>query len=141
MDRFFILGLIAASFLSGCIGQPYIYGNNPGVGYDYGYALGAGFFTGKQPVILPNYLVQAVSPEHRRYAERAGSEPGWYTCNGWVYTPQGEAAYYASQSAKTDHLTGQLRLTDTPPRPRLKDTDGYGRLIYPDPCFHVRNQK
>ena len=139
MGRFFALIPFVVAFLfTGCISRGYIHGRTPTDGYNLGYAWGAGMLTGRQPPIMPDPMVQRVSPEHRRYAVQAASEPGWYSCNGWTYTPSGEAAYFVSQSVYTDYVTGQLRLTDTPSRPRRVDTDGSGRLIYPDPCFHAR---
>ncbi len=140
MSRFFTLISFVVSFLfSGCIAQPYIYDNNPSSGYNRGYALGAGLFTGRQPAVMPDAWVARVSPEIASYADRAATEPGWYTCNGWVYDPNGNAMYFAAQSAKEYH--GQYRLSDTPPRPQKYGTDGYGRTTHPDPCYHVRTNQ
>jgi hypothetical protein len=139
MNRFFALILFVVSILvTGCIGQPYIYGNSPGAGYNRGYALGAGLFTSRQPAMMPDAMVARVSPEISSYARQAAADPRWYTCNGWVYNPDGSAMYYVSQSVYTDYNSGQLRLTDVPPRPQKYGTDGYGRTTYPDPCYHVR---
>ncbi len=123
---------------SGCIAQPYVYGNNPGAGYNRGFAWGTSLMTSKQPAAMPDAMVARVSPEIASYARQAAADPRWYTCNGWVYNPDGSAMYYVSQSVYTDYNSGQLRLTAVPPRPQKYSTDGYGRTTYPDPCYHVR---
>ena len=123
---------------SGCIAQPYIHGNSPTVGYNRGFALGAGMFTSRQPAVMPDPMVAQVSPEIAAYARQAAADPGWYTCNGWVYNPEGSAMYYVYQSVYTDYGSRTYRLTNSPPRPQKYSTDGYGRVIYPDPCYHVR---
>lgn len=132
-----VLAFVALT-ASGCIGQPYIYGNNPTMGYNRGYAFGASLFTSRQPAVMPDAMVARVSPEIAAYAQQAAADPRWYTCNGWVYNPEGSAMYYAYQSVYTDYGSRSYRLTNTPPRPQKYGTDGYGRTTYPDPCYHVR---
>ncbi len=138
MNRFFFFVLFVVSFLfSGCIAQPYIYGRTPTDGYNEGFAFGSELFTSRQPAVWPNPLVMKVSPAIKSYAEQAMA-PGsqWYSCNGWVYDPDGQAMYYIAQTVSKYY--GQYRLNDAPARPAMYGTDGYGRTTNPNPCWHIR---
>lgn len=139
MNRFFFLILFVVSLLfSGCISRGYIHGRTPTDGYNEGYALGASMLPSKKLPTQPNAMVALVWPQVADYWRQASSVPGWYTCNDWVYNPDGEAIYYAYQSVYTDYNTRELRLTQAPPRPQTSDTDGYGRKIHPNGCYHVK---
>ena len=141
MGRTFALALFVASLLfSGCISRGYIHGRTPTDGYNEGYAWGASLLPSKEKPIQPDARVAKMVPEIASYGLQAATVPGWYTCNGWTYTPKGEAAYYVWQRTYTDQVTGELRLTNIPARPQMRSTNGYGQMTYPDPCFHVKDQ-
>ena len=94
--------LIASLLFSGCISRGYIHDRTLTDGYNEGFAFGSELFTNRQPAVWPNPLVMKVSPAIKSHAEQAmatGSQ--WYSCNGWVYDPDGQAMYYIPKQCRS----------------------------------------